>query len=104
MNTKKNHINHVLTFEKKVRIILESVVRLLHSNEAGVHGLPLLAVPGLCNQLRPKLEDQAEDAVDDVHNWSRFLCQQTPGEMRERGESAKFRNMTRNFEMTFQMA
>lgn len=76
----------VLTFEKEVRVILEGVVRLLHSNEAGVHCLPLLAVPGLCNQLGSKLEDQAEDAVDDVHDRSRFLRQQTPGGRRERGE------------------
>lgn len=44
-----------LTFEKEVRVILEGVVRLLHGNEAGVHCLPLLAVPGLCDQLGPKL-------------------------------------------------
>lgn len=75
-----------LTFEKEVRIILEGIVWLLHGNEAGVHCLPLLAVPGLCDQLGPKLEDQAEDAVDDVHDRSRFLCQQTPGESRARGE------------------
>lgn len=66
-----------------MRIILEGVVRLLHGNEAGVHCLPLLAVPGLCNELGPKLEDQTEDAVDDVHDRSCFLCQQTPREKRE---------------------
>lgn len=72
-----------------MRVILEGVVRLLHGNEAGVHRLPLLAVPGLCNQLGSKLKDQAEDAVDDVHDRSRFLRQQTPGGG-ERGASAKF--------------
>ncbi|KAG7230946.1 hypothetical protein INR49_024975 [Caranx melampygus] len=43
----------------------------------------------LCDQLRPKLEDQAEDAVDDVHDRSRFLCQQTPGEAGERGDEVE---------------
>lgn len=38
-----------LTFEKEVRVILEGVVWLLHGNEAWVHCLPLLVVPGLCN-------------------------------------------------------
>lgn len=66
-----------------MRVILEGVVRLLHGNEAGVHCLPLVAAPGLCDQLGPKLEDQAEDAVDDVHDRSRLLRQQTPGEARE---------------------
>lgn len=84
-----------------MRVILEGVVRLLHGNEAGVHCLPLLAVPRLCDQLGPKLEDQAEDAVDDVHDRSRFLGQQTPGETRE-GRVQSLRNMTRNSEMTFQ--
>lgn len=65
----------VLTFEKEVRVILEGVVRLLHGNEAGVHCLPLLAVPGLCDELSAKLQDQAEDAVDDVHDRGRFLRQ-----------------------------
>ena len=71
-----------------MRVIFEGVVRLLHGNEAGVHCLPLLALPGLCDQLGPKLEDQAEDAVDDVHDRSSFLCQQTPGEAR-RGRECK---------------
>lgn len=65
---------HELTFEKEVRVVLESVVRLLHCNEAGVHCFPLLAVPWLRDQLGPKLEDETEDAVDDVHDRSCFLC------------------------------
>lgn len=69
------HLNAVLTFEEKVRVILEGVVRLLHCNEAGVHSLPLLAVPWLCYQLGPELEDEAEDAVDDVHDRRGFLRQ-----------------------------
>lgn len=80
-------------------VILEGVVRLLHCNEAGVHCLPLLAVPGLCNQLGPKLEYQAEDAVNDVHDRSRFLCQQTPAEARVQS----LRNMTRNFDLSDRM-
>ena len=76
-------IFRVLTFEKEVRVILEGVVRLLHGDEAGVHRLAVLAVPRLCDQLGPELQDQAEDAVDDVHDRSRFLRQQTPGEERE---------------------
>lgn len=77
------HLNAVLTFEEKVRVILEGVVGLLHCNEAGVHCLPLLAVPRLRNQLGPELEDEAEDAVDDVHDWRGFLRQQAPAEGRE---------------------
>lgn len=72
------HLESGLTFEKEVRVILEGVVRLLHGNEAGVHCLPLLAVPRLCDQLGPELEDEAEDAVDDVHDRGCFLRQQTP--------------------------
>lgn len=92
-----------------MRIILEGVVRLLHSDKAGVHCLPLLAVPRLCDQLGPKFEDQAEDAVDDVHDGSRFLCQQTPTEVRECKVKLFFFffflnliNMTGNFAMTLQ--
>lgn len=82
-----------------MRVILEGVVRLLHSNEAGVHCLPLLAVPGLCDQLGPELEDETEDAVDDVHDRSRFLRQQTPEDRSDRGRRRlpSLRNMTRNF-------
>lgn len=47
-----------------------------------MHCFPLLAVPGLRDQLRPKLEDEAEDAVDDVHDWSRFLGEETPAEVK----------------------
>lgn len=75
------HLESGLTFEKEVRVILEGVVRLLHGNEAGVHCLPLLAVPRLCDQLRPELQDKAEDAVNDVHDRGRFLRQQTPAEV-----------------------
>lgn len=66
--------SYELTFEQEVRVVLEGVVGLLHRYEAGVHCLPLLAVPGLRDQLGPKLEDETEDAVDDVHDRSRFLC------------------------------
>lgn len=82
----------VLTFEKEVGIILESVVRLLHGNEARVHCLPLLAVPGLRDELGPKLEDQAEDAVNDVHDRSCLLSQQAPGRKR-----VGKKHMRRNF-------
>lgn len=50
-----------------------------------MHCFPLLAVPGLCDQLGTKLEDQTEDAVDDVHDRSCLLCQQTPVQVREEG-------------------
>ena len=60
-------------------VVLEGVVGLLHGDEAGVHRLPLVAGPGLCDQLGAELQDQAEDAVDDVHNRGRFLRQQAPG-------------------------
>lgn len=70
-------------------VILKSVVRLLHSNEARVHCLPLLTVPGLRDELSPKFEDQAENAVDDVHDRSCFLRQQTPGEGEGRERSQK---------------
>lgn len=88
------------TFEKEVRVILEGVIRLLHGNEARVYCLPLLALPWLCNQLGPKLQDQAEDAVDDVHDRSCFLGQQTSGDVRE-GKMNILENKTRNSEGTF---
>lgn len=81
-----------LTFEKEVRVIFEGVVRLLHGDETGVHSLPLLVVPGLCDQLGPKLEDQAEDAVNDVHDRSCFLCQKSPGKDRKE-KASKFKSL-----------
>ncbi len=47
-----------------------------------MHRLPLLELPGLCDQLPAELQDQTEDAVDDVHDRGGFLRQQTP----ERGK------------------
>lgn len=60
-------------------VVLKGVVRLLHGDETRVHCLPLLAGPRLRDQLGAELEDQAEDAVDDVHDRGRFLCQEAPG-------------------------
>lgn len=51
-----------------------------------MHWLPLLELPGLCDQLPAELQDQAEDAVDDVHDGGGFLRQQTP-ERRQKGPS-----------------
>lgn len=54
-----------------------------------MHCLPLLAVPGLCDQLGPELEDETKDAVDDVHDRSCLLCQQTPAKVKQGGNLKK---------------
>lgn len=67
-----------LTFEQEAGVVFEGVVRLLHGDKARVHCLTLLTLPGLSDQLATELQDQTEDAVDDVHHGSRFLRQQSP--------------------------
>lgn len=70
-----------LTFEEEVGVVLEGAVGLLHEGEAGVLG-PMGArgwAPVLRDELAPELEHQAEDALDDVHDWRRLLGQQAPG-------------------------
>lgn len=78
----------MLTCEKEVGVVLEGVVGLLHGNKAGVHCLPLLAVPGLGDELGTELQDEAEDAVDDVHDGSGLLREQPPME-RQGGNTYK---------------
>lgn len=68
----------VLTFEQEARVVFKCVVRLLHGDEARVHRLTLLTLPRLSDQLAAELQDQTEDAVDDVHHRSGFLRQQSP--------------------------
>lgn len=69
-----------LTFEQEARVILEGVVRLLHGDEARVHRFTLLSLPGLSDQLATELQNETEDAVDDVHHGSSFLSQQSPAQ------------------------
>lgn len=97
-------LNAVLTFEEKMRVILEGVVRLLHCNEAGVHCLPLLVAPWLCYQLGPELEDEAEDAVNDVHYRRRFLRQQAPAEDAEQRRVSAGLMASPHIQMAFELA
>lgn len=63
-----------------MRVILESIVRLLHQTKVGMnsHLLPSIKAPRLRDQLAAELQDEAEDAVYDVHHWGSLLSQQTP--------------------------
>lgn len=61
-------------------VILEGIVRLLHQSEVGMNGhlLPCIKAPGLGDQLAAELQNEAEDAMDNVHHRGCLLCQQTP--------------------------
>lgn len=61
-------------------IILEGIVGLLHQTKVGMnsHLLPCIEAPRLRDELAAELQDEAEDAVYDVHHRGCLLCQQTP--------------------------
>lgn len=86
----------LITFEEEVRLVFEGVVRLLHGDEAGVNRLAVLIVPGLSDQLSSELQDQTENAVDEVHDRGCFVCQQTPKEARN--EEEEVNNEAQNVE------
>lgn len=66
-----------LTFEEEVGVVLEGAVGLLHEWEVGVLSSTGASsrAPGLRDELASELEHQAEDAMDDVHDWCCLLCQ-----------------------------
>lgn len=69
-----------LTFEEEVGVVLEGAVGLLHEGEVGVLGTAGARgrAPVLRDELASELEHQAEDAMDDVHDWCCLLSQEAP--------------------------
>lgn len=69
-------------------VILEGIVRLLHQSEVGMNGhlFRRIKAPGLGDQLAAKLQNEAEDAVDNVHHGGCLLCQQTPNRTKTTSE------------------
>lgn len=63
-----------LTFEEEMGVVLKCVVGLLHGHKTRMYCFRLLVAPGLCDQLGSELKDQAENAVDDVHDGGSLLC------------------------------
>lgn len=60
-------------------IILEGIVRLLHQTKVGMnsHLLPSIKAPRLRDQLAAELQNEAEDAMYNVHHRGSLLGQQT---------------------------
>lgn len=63
-------------------IILEGIVRLLHQTEVGMnsHLLPSVEAPRLRDQLAAELQNEAEDAMYNVHHRGSLHGQQTSNE------------------------
>ena len=61
-------------------VVLEGIVRLLHQTEVGMnsHLLACIEAPRLRDQLAAELQNEAEDAMYNVHHRGCLLCQQTP--------------------------
>ena len=77
---------HQLTFEEKDKVFPESLVGCHHDCKVGVSNLPCARIlaPGSAGELGAKLEDEAEDVLDDLHDGGSFFVQQTPETIKDR--------------------
>ena len=67
----------VLTFKEKQKVLFECAMGSNHSSKVRMDDVPCLRIriPGGAGELRTELEDQAEDVLDDFHDWCRILGQ-----------------------------